>query len=165
MRELTNRAEITRGSNRTLLFLVVNRGHICVRWMNPMRPSSVGFAIPTPPSQPPGYGTLAGGWEGGEGRPGYSILDQPRPSFEGCATRLSAPRHCRTCSGNPGAIRSEQAALDPRDKPWDDDRGPTPASIIPLFRTIYFPLSKLFSIDRARIFPPDANKTFWRYGP
>ena len=38
MRERTNRTESTRGSTRTLLFCVVNRGHFSVRWMTPCVP-------------------------------------------------------------------------------------------------------------------------------
>ncbi len=52
-------------------------------------------------------------------------------------------RHCRIYSGNPGAACSEQGALDPRDKPWDD------AKRIPFVSTrakIPRPTSKDFSL-------------------
>ena len=168
MKELTNRAEITRGSNRTLLFLVVNRGHICVRWMNPMRPSSVGFAIPTPPAQPPQGYPGSGGWAGGVGRQSHQYWMNPmRPvSVGGGVPSLYSslpdkPPKGRCRSGNPGR-RSVWIA---GSSPGNDNTGTAETPTVPNSRTIYFSLSKLFSNGRARIFPPDANKTFWRYGP
>ena len=60
MRQLDVHAQNTRGSVRALLFYVVNRGHIRVIGMNPMRPLFAGFTSPIPPRVSPQYSVVMG---------------------------------------------------------------------------------------------------------
>ena len=172
MRELTNRAEITRGSNRALLFYRGTRGHISVRWMNPMRPCVCAMAHvpcrPSPPSQPPEPGYLWGGWEGGVGRQGHHYWMNPmRPSFVGLVIPnlySSLPDKPPKGGADPVIQGGALCGL-PGLRPAMAIRERQKPQLFSIHEQSISDYPNCFQTRAPAYFPQTQTKPFWRYGP
>ncbi len=98
--------KMTQGPGWALLFWVGDGGPHTQIWMNPMHPSLLGASPARSPSQPPGYVTLAGGWEGErDGQVFKHWMNPMHPSFEAGASTFP-DRHPRLDLGSIAPVPS-----------------------------------------------------------
>ncbi len=94
------------------LILAATGGVFPKTWMNPMHPLLFCASPAHSPSQPPGYGTLAGGWEGAWPSQVFKHGMNPmRPSISGGASEQARRDAVRCSNGKSEAI--DVSGMDP----------------------------------------------------